>query len=92
MLPLNQQEGNDPDAPLEGAQVRLELLRESLYKREREISMLMGGEGGLSAVSQSAYAHLLAATIRQVYTAMEEIRVFPFILVIVCTVSGSVCG
>lgn len=60
------QESTDSDAPLDGAKARLEVLRESLYKREREISMLIDGGGFQNGVAPSAYTRLLAAVVRQV--------------------------
>lgn len=60
------QECSDSGAPLDGAKARLEELRESLYKREREISMLIDGTGVLNGVVPSAYTRLLAAVVRQV--------------------------
>ncbi|XP_034152417.1 kinesin-like protein KIN-14E [Esox lucius] len=43
--PVHQTEGcSDTELPLEGAQARLEELKESLYKREREITELLDAE------------------------------------------------
>ncbi|KAL6465947.1 hypothetical protein MHYP_G00260800 [Metynnis hypsauchen] len=67
-------DNSDPDAPLDGAQARLEVLKESLYKREREISMLMEGEGATNTVQKSAYASLLAAVIWQAHFVYAEIN------------------
>lgn len=60
------QESSDSEAPLDGAKARLEVLRASLYEREREISMLIDGVGVQNGVAPSAYARLLAAVVRQV--------------------------
>ncbi|XP_076854573.1 putative LOC110439812 homolog [Brachyhypopomus gauderio] len=69
-------DGSNTEAPLEGAQARLKVLRDGLQKREREISVLM--EGGVqSTMAQSPYAHLLAAVVDQahsVYTEVTEAR------------------
>uniref|UniRef100_A0A3B1K6B9 Kinesin motor domain-containing protein n=1 Tax=Astyanax mexicanus TaxID=7994 RepID=A0A3B1K6B9_ASTMX len=68
-----EEENSDPEAPLEGAQARLEVLKDSLYKREREISMLMEGDGGATAVPQSAYTCLLTAVVGQAHQVYEEV-------------------
>lgn len=51
---------------LDGAQACLRVLRASLYRREKEISMLMNGGEETSTVTQSAFARLLAAVVHQV--------------------------
>ncbi|KAF7687624.1 hypothetical protein HF521_014852 [Silurus meridionalis] len=64
----------DSGAPLEGAKARLEVLRESLYKKERELSMLIDGGGEvLNGVAPSAYTRLLAAVIRQAHLVYAEV-------------------
>ncbi|KAF5888806.1 kinesin-like calmodulin-binding protein, partial [Clarias magur] len=64
----------DSGAPIDGAKARLEMLRESLYKREREISMLIeGGEGLQDSVAPSAYTRLLAAVVRQAHLVYAEV-------------------
>lgn len=63
---LCQQDSSDADVPLDGAQARLEILKDHLLKRE--ISMLMDGQERVTdPVEQSAYARLLNAVIQQVY-------------------------
>lgn len=65
---LCQQDSSDADVPLDGAQARLEILKDNLSKSEREISMLMEGQEHVTdPVEQSAYARLLSAIIQQVY-------------------------
>ncbi|XP_047005860.2 uncharacterized protein LOC108255364 [Ictalurus punctatus] len=66
-------ESTDSDAPLDGAKARLEVLRESLYKREREISMLIDGGGFQNGVAPSAYTRLLAAVVRQAHLIYAEV-------------------
>ncbi|MCJ8746708.1 hypothetical protein PDJAM_G00144770 [Pangasius djambal] len=65
-------ESIDSGAPLDGAKACLEALRESLYKREREISTLIDG-GVQNGVAPSAYARLLAAVVRQAHLVYEEV-------------------
>lgn len=65
------QESSDSDAPLDGTKARLEELSENLYKREREISMLIDGgrgegRGVQDGLAPLAYTRLLAAVVRQV--------------------------
>ncbi|TSR04279.1 Kinesin-like protein KIN-14E [Bagarius yarrelli] len=58
-----EKDSSDSNAPLDGAKARLEELQEGLYKREREISMLIDGSEVQKDVPPSAYAHLLAAVV-----------------------------
>ncbi len=70
---LYQQDSSDADVPLDGAQARLEILKDNLLKREREISMLMEGQERVTdPVEQSAYARLLNAVIQQVYMSKNK--------------------
>ncbi|KAG7318564.1 hypothetical protein KOW79_018319 [Hemibagrus wyckioides] len=71
-------ENSDSGAPLDGAKARLEELRESLYKREREISMLIDGGGGegrgvQDGLAPLAYTRLLAAVVRQAHQVYAEV-------------------
>ncbi len=67
------QDSSDADVPLDGAQARLEILKDNLLKREREISMLMEGQERVTdPVEQSAYARLLNAVIQQVYMSKNK--------------------
>lgn len=74
---LCQQDSSDSDVPLDGAQARLEILKDNLLKREREISVLMEGQNHVTEpVEQSAYAHLLSAVIQQVISFSEMYWIF----------------
>ncbi|KAL1274099.1 hypothetical protein QQF64_026913 [Cirrhinus molitorella] len=65
-----EKDSSDSDVPLDGAQARLEILKDNLLKREREISMLMEGQ---DSVEQSAYARLLSAVIQQAHHVYAEL-------------------
>lgn len=66
-LHLCHQDSSNSDAPLDGAQARLEILKDNLLKREREISMLMEEQERVTdTVKQSEYSRLLSAVIQQV--------------------------
>ncbi|XP_050966856.1 uncharacterized protein si:dkey-96l17.6 isoform X2 [Labeo rohita] len=69
-----EKDSSDSDVPLDGAQARLEILKDNLLKREREISMLMEGQEHVTEpVEQSAYAHLLSAVIQQAHCVYAEL-------------------
>ncbi|CAL8248699.1 unnamed protein product [Merluccius merluccius] len=76
-------ENNEPEQeplPLEGAKARLEELKESLYQREREITELLGADGGpapqppcamlLPVVIQKA--HVICLTVPEARTQLEQ--------------------
>ncbi|XP_051955794.1 uncharacterized protein LOC127624878 [Xyrauchen texanus] len=63
----------DSDVPLDGAQARLEVLKDNLLMREREISMLMEGGERVTDLEQSAYARLLSAVIQQSHHVYAEL-------------------
>ncbi|XP_051513901.1 uncharacterized protein LOC127417743 [Myxocyprinus asiaticus] len=64
---------SDSDVPLDGAQARLEVLKDNLLRREREISMLMEGRERVTDLEQSAYANLLSAVIQQSHHVYAEL-------------------
>jgi len=67
VLCLCHQDNSDSDAPLDGAQAPLEILKHNLLKREREISMLIEEQERVTdPVKQSEYSRLLSAVIQQV--------------------------
>ncbi|XP_043096765.1 kinesin-like protein KIN-14I [Puntigrus tetrazona] len=69
-----EKDSSDADVPLDGAEARLEILKDNLLKREREISILMEGqERVIDPVEQSAYAHLLSAVIQQAHRVYAEL-------------------
>ncbi|KAI2664762.1 Kinesin-like protein KIN-14E [Labeo rohita] len=61
-----EKDSSDSDVPLDGAQARLEILKDNLLKREREISMLMEGQEHAHCV----YAELTEA--KQQFDQMAE--------------------
>nr|XP_021332141.1 kinesin-like protein 2 isoform X2 [Danio rerio] len=64
----------ESNGPLDGAQARLEILKDNLQKREREISMLMEGQERVAdPVEQSAYAQLLSTVIQQAHQVYAEL-------------------
>ncbi|XP_051749425.1 uncharacterized protein si:dkey-96l17.6 [Ctenopharyngodon idella] len=69
-----EQDSSNSDAPLDGAQARLEILKDNLLKREREISMLMEEQERVTdTVKQSEYSRLLSAVIQQAHHVYAEL-------------------
>ncbi|XP_066567848.1 putative LOC110439812 homolog [Amia ocellicauda] len=76
---LEAQSSNTNDSQLEGAQARLEVLKESLYKREREITELLQSEKETEAEKkggvcwQTSCATVLKAVIEQAHSTYCEV-------------------
>ncbi|XP_067295928.1 uncharacterized protein [Pseudorasbora parva] len=69
-----ERDSRDSDAPLDGAQAHLEMLKDNLLKREREISMLMEEQERVTdPVKQSEYSRLLSAVIQQAHHVYAEL-------------------
>ncbi|XP_042610630.1 kinesin-like protein KIN-14I [Cyprinus carpio] len=69
-----EKDSSDSVVPLDGAQARLEILKDNLLKREREISMLMEGQDHVTdPVELSVYARLLSAVIQQAHYVCAEL-------------------
>ncbi|ROI27739.1 Kinesin-like protein KIN-14E [Anabarilius grahami] len=69
-----EKDSSNSDATLDGAQARLEILKDNLLKREREISMFMEEQERVTdTVKQSEYSRLLSAVIQQAHHVYAEL-------------------